>query len=129
MNCRFVCDTMCRMKQPRKKSPKISEAIFRGVKNLYNFEVIPLNAEIEDDPAIYVISKRKTDRMGKGHHFLVCIGQTDSILKEIKKHTKSKCVKQHQANVVCLMREPNENNRLRIEADLKAAHAIFCNNI
>ena len=125
---RFIYDTMCRMKQVKKKSPKISEAVFRGKKSLYNFEVIPLNEEFEDDSAIYVISKRVTDRRGKGHHAFVCIGQTDSVLGEIKKHKKAKCVKQHSANVICLLREESEENRLRIEADLRAAHASFCNN-
>ncbi len=116
------------MKQVKKKSPKISEAIFRGRKSLYSFEVIPLTAEFEDDSAIFVISKRKTDKRGKGHHAFVCIGQTDSILGEIKKHKKAKCLKQHSANVICLLREQNEENRLKIEADLKAAHASFCNS-
>jgi hypothetical protein len=48
------------MKHERKKSTKISEAIFRGKKSLYSFEVFPLTAELEETPGIYVISKRKT---------------------------------------------------------------------
>lgn len=127
MRRRFIYDTMYRMKHVRKKSPKISEAIFRGKKSLYNFEVIPLTAELEDAPGIYVISKRKTDKRGKGHHAFICIGQTDSIVSEIKKHKKGKCVKQHEANVVCLLKEANEPARQKIEADLKAAHASVCN--
>ena len=115
------------MKQARKKSPKISEAIFRGTKSLYNFEVFPLAAEIEDTSAIFVISKRKTDKRGKGHHAFICIGQTDSILKEIKKHQKAKCVKQHQANVVCLLKETDAEKRLKIESDLRLAHQSVCN--
>lgn len=127
MNGRFIYDTMYRMKQVRKKSPKISEAIFRGKKTLYNFEVFPLAAEFEDASAIYVISKRKTDKRGKGHHAFVCIGQTDSILNELKKHKKAKCLKQHAANVICVLKETNEEKRQRIEADLKAAHSMVCN--
>ena len=115
------------MKHARKKSPKISEAIFRGKKSLYSFEVFPLTAEIEETSAIYVISKRKTDKSGRAHHAFVCIGQTDSITGEIKKHQKGKCVKQHAANVICLLKENNPKNRERIEADLKAAHATVCN--
>ncbi len=127
MKHRFIYDTIPFMKQVRKKSPKISEAIFRGTKSLYNFEVFPLSAEFEDASAIYVISKRKTDKRGKGHHAFVCIGQTDSILKEIKKHQKAKCVKQHQANVVCVLKEISEEKRQKIEADLRQAHSIVCN--
>jgi hypothetical protein len=115
------------MKQVRKKSPKISEAIFRGKKSLYSFEVFPLSAELEESPGIYVISKRITDKRGKGHHAFVCIGQTDSILSEIKKHQKGKCVKQNAANVICLLKEADAKNREKIEADLKAAHSTNCN--
>lgn len=115
------------MKRARKKSPKISEAVIRGKKSLYNFEVIPLTAEFEDTSAIFIISKRKTDKRGKGHHSFVCIGQGDSILQEIKKHQKAKCVKKHQANVVCLLRETDAENRLKIEADIRAAHTSVCN--
>ena len=123
----FICDTISCMKHARKKSPKISEAVFRGKKSLYNFEVFPLTAELEETSAIYVISKRKTDKRGKGHHAFVCIGQTDSVLSEIKKHQKGKCVKQNAANVICLLRESDEKSRERIEADLKAAHVTVCN--
>jgi len=110
----------------KKKSQKISEAVFRGKKTNYNFEVFPLEAEFEDVPAIYIISKRINDKFGKGHHRFVCIGQTESVLGDIKKHTKGKCIKQNKANVICILAETEEKNRLRIEADLREAHAIAC---
>lgn len=109
-----------------KKAKAISSAIFRGRKDRYDFQVYPLDAIFEDVPAIYVISKRKIDRRKRAHHALVCIGQTDSILGEIKKHKKGKCVKKHEANVISLLPETNETRRLKIETDLKAAHAIPC---
>lgn len=118
---------MYRMKHAKKKSPKISEAIFRGKKSLYNFEVFPLTAEFDDASAIYVISKRKTDKLGKGHHAFVCIGETASVLSEIKRHKKGKCLKQNDANVICLLRELDEEKRQRIEADLRSAHTSACN--
>src|ERR1044072_9361207 len=110
------------MKQRKKKSPKIGEAIFRGKKMLYNFEVFPIDVEFEPVPAVYVISKRKIDARGKGHHTLVCIGQTDSIVNELKKHKKGKCVKQLKANVVSLLVNDEEKERVKIEEDLKLAH-------
>ena len=116
------------MKQRKKKSQKISEAIFRGKKALYNFEVFPLNAEFEDVPAIYIISKRINDKLGRGHHKFVCIGQTESVLGDIKKHTKGKCIKQNKANVICILADTDEKNRLRIEADLRESHSISCNH-
>ena len=111
----------------KKKAKPISSVIFRGKKDRYGFEVFPLDTEFEDVSAIYVISKRKIDKRKKGHHALVCIGQTESLQGEIKRHKKGKCVKKYEANVISVLPEADEKKRLRIETDLKAAHAIVCN--
>lgn len=115
------------VRKPQKKKVKpISSAVFRGKKDRYGFEVFPIDAELEDVSAIYVISKRKIDKRKKGHHSLVCIGQTESVLGEIKRHKKGKCVKKYQANVISILPEENEQKRLRIETDLKSAHTLVC---
>lgn len=114
------------MKQKKQKSPKISEALFRGSKNVYNFEVFPIEIEFQEIPAVFIISRRKTDKFGKGHHKMICIGQTESIIKELKKHKKGKCLKQNKANVLCILNEENEKNRLKIEEDLRSAHKVLC---
>jgi hypothetical protein len=110
----------------KKKNKPIGSAIFRGRKDRYDFKVFPLDNDFEDVSAIYVISRRKIDREKKGHHALVCIGQTDSVLGEIKRH-KNKCIKKHNANVISILPEANVNKRIKIEEDLRAAHAIACN--
>lgn len=114
-----------------KTKPKIAKqigaAVFRGRKNRYDFQVFPLDFEFENVPAIYVISRRKTDSKKRAHHALVCIGQTDSVMNELKKHTQSKCVTKHEANVISILPERSEKKRLKIEEDLRAAHAIVCN--
>ncbi len=112
----------------KKKIKPIGSAVVRGKSGQYAFEVFSLDAEIKDGSAIYLISKRMTDKNGRGHHKFVCIGQTESLLGDIKKHAKDKCIKQHKANVVCLLREENEKNRLKIETDLRQAHTIACNH-
>ena len=121
-----VIENKVARKPKKKKAKPIGSAIFRGKKERYDFEVFPIDAELEDVSAIYVISKRKTDKLKKGHHALVCIGQTESVLGEIKRHKKGKCVKKYQANVISILPEENEKKRLRIETDLKAAHTVVC---
>src|SRR5215213_412432 len=117
------------MKQAKKyPAPQISEAVFRGRNSLYNFEVYPMNVQFNEVPAVYVISKRKIDRHGRGHHFLVCIGQTESLVEDIKKHKRGKCVKQLQANTVSVILEDDEQKRVEVENDLKSAHAIPCHH-
>ncbi len=114
-------------KPPKKKKIKpISSAVFRGKKEKYSFEVFSLTEEFESIPAVFVISRRKTDRLKKAHHSLVCIGQTNSIFDELKKHRKGKCVKKYGANVVSILPVASEKTRLRIENDLKAAHSVVC---
>jgi len=115
-------------KPVKKKIKPIGSAVVRGKTGRYDFEIFPLDAELKDGSAIYVISKRITDKVGRGHHKFVCIGQTESLLGDLKKHTKNKCIKQHKANVICLLREENENNRVKIETDLRQAHTLLdCN--
>ncbi len=113
-------------KLKRKKNKPIGAAVFRGRKDRYDFKVFPLDNDFEDVSAIYVISRRKIDRQKKGHHALVCIGQTDSILGEIKRH-KNKCIKRHDANVISILPESDLKKRLKIEEDLKSAHTLVCN--
>jgi hypothetical protein len=114
-------------KPVKKKIKPIGSAVVRGKNGKYDFEVFPLDADLKDGSGIYVISKRITDKSGRGHHKFVCIGQTESLLGEIKRHKKDKCIKQHSANVICLLREESATNRLKIETDLRAAHTIACN--
>lgn len=115
------------IKPVKKKIKPLGSAVVRGKTGRYDFEIFPLDAEIKDGSAIYLISKRITDKSGRGHHKFVCIGQTESLIGDLKKHKKDKCIKQHKANVVCLLREQDAKNRLKIETDLLEAHTVFCN--
>lgn len=115
------------MGQKKIKTDKIGTAVFRGRKTIYNFEVFPLETEeLADKSGVYIISRRKTDERGKGHHLLVSVGQTAELEKEIAKQRKLKTVKKKSANVVCLHFSEDEKQRLKIEEDLRSAHsAIF----
>lgn len=116
---------LCGMKQSSRKSPKIADAIVRGRKNTYEFEVFPLDTVFETQSAVYVISRRKTDKFGRGHQKFVCIGQTASLATDVARH-KKKCAKRLKANVICVYVEDKEKSRLKIEEDLKAAHSLPC---
>ena len=120
-------ETLPNSVKPKKKKVKpIGAAVFRGKKNHYDFEVFDLGELFEQIPAVYIISKRITDKRKKGHHTLVCIGETNSVADEIKKHRKSKCLKKNHANVISILKEEDAQKRLKIETDLKAAHSIQC---
>ena len=115
------------MQYPRKKKPrKISDAVFRGQKSAYSFQVFPINAEMADGPAVFIIARRRTDKFGNGHQSAVCIGETSSILSEMKRHRRAKCVKNNDPNVICLLEEENAAARAGVLQDLTAARKFGC---
>ena len=111
-----------------KQSPtrKLSDALFRGESAIHTFKVYPLTAAITDQPAVFIISRRITDRRGKGHHAAVCIGETESTLSEFRKHKKSKCIKDNASNVVCILRERDPKVREEVLGDLVAGRSFVC---
>lgn len=112
----------------RKKPVRaVTSAVFRGKKSAYDFKVYEIGENLGSIPAVFVISKRTTDRNKRGHHSLVCIGETESVANELKIHRKSKCLKQNEANVISILPIENERERRQIAEDLKAAHSFVCN--
>jgi hypothetical protein len=105
---------------------KLADAIFRGRRGEYIFKVYPLNADVTDQPAVFVISRRIVDGRGKGHQAATCIGETDSIAGELKKHKKARCKKDHATNVVCLFKEKDAKSRNAIVADLTQIRSFEC---
>lgn len=111
----------------RKRSSKISQTVFRGNRCLYSFEVFPLTAkEIPDGAGVFIISRRRIDKFGSGHHNAVCIGETNSIATEIKRHRRAKCVKQTAANVICFLKEDNPHTRFEMIDDLISSRTFNC---
>ena len=114
------------MARSHKRVRKIAEAVFRGKKTQYKFDVFPLSPDITDAPAVFIISRRMTDKFRKAHHSAICLGETDSICTEIKKHKRAKCVKQSAANVICVLRDADEANRSVVVEDLQTARSFSC---
>jgi len=114
------------MAHSHKRVRKIGEAIFRGKKTPYKFDVFPLTADITDAPAVFIFSRRMTDKLRRGHHLAICLGETDSIRTEIKKHKRAKCVKQNAANVVCILKDGDSSSRSVVVDDLQAARSFSC---
>ena len=115
------------MKHPQlRRARKVGEAVFRGVNSVHTFEVFPLTTDIRDSAAVFIISRRITDRSKTGHHRAVCVGEADSIVSEIKRHKRAKCVKIHEANAICVLRENDRSARSQVIDDLVAARSFAC---
>ncbi|MGI9035460.1 MAG: hypothetical protein ACR2GD_05415 [Pyrinomonadaceae bacterium] len=113
------------MKQRSRKSLKITDAVVRGEKTNYEFEVFPIETEFEPQPAVYIFSRRKLDKTGRGHQKFVRVGQTASLDGDFSKYKKN-FASNSRANVICVYVEEEENSRRKIEEELKAAHLISC---
>jgi hypothetical protein len=105
---------------------KLSDAVFRGKEAEHTFKVYPLTAPITDQPAVFIISRRIVDTRGRGHQVAICIGETDSTVRELRKHKRSKCVKDHSMNVVCLLKEKDADSRRAVIDDLMANRSFSC---
>ena len=114
------------MTQSRKRVRKLSTAVFRGSRTEYNFDVYPITPSITDNPAVFIFSRRKADKTGRWHHAVSCVGETASIVSEIKRHKRAKCVKGNDANVVCLLREADGRSRAGVLDDIVSARAFSC---
>ncbi len=111
---------MYHMKHPRKLARKIGEAVFRGKDGIYSFKMYPLGGEVTDAPAVYIISRRTVDRFRRGHHHAVCVGESDAVFTELKRHKRAKCVKENAADTVSIYREDDAKKRARLVDDLGA---------
>ena len=115
------------MKRPRKrKTAKISDAVFRGRKGEYTFEVYSFAAEMPESAAVFIFSRRKVTKSGHISHAASCIGETDSLPAELKKHKRAKCVKHNESNVVCVLREDSGKSRSSVLADIVEARTFGC---
>jgi hypothetical protein len=114
------------MTQPHKRIRKLSIAVFRGSRTEYNFDVYPISPAITDNPAVFIFSRRKVDKRGRWHHAVSCVGETHSIVAEVKKHKRAKCIKGNQANVVCLLKEDDRKARASVLDDIVSARAFSC---
>jgi hypothetical protein len=103
---------------------KLADAIFRGKEAEHTFKVYPLTAPITDQPAVFIISRRITDHRGRGHQVAVCIGETESTAAELRKHKRAKCTKDHSTNVVCLLKERDDESRRSVVEDLTASRSV-----
>ena len=105
---------------------KLADALFRGQVTDHFFKVYPLTAAITDQPAVFMIARRILDRRGRGHQLAICIGETESTLKELKKHKRAACAKENALNVVCLLKEKDAKMRRTVIEDLLANRSFSC---
>jgi hypothetical protein len=117
---------MSHMAQTHKRIRKLSTAVFRGSRSEYNFDVYPISTAITDHPVVFIFSRRRVDKSGRAHHAVSCVGETKSIVSEIKKHKRARCVKGNEANVICIFKEGDSRIRSAVLDDLASVRGFSC---
>ena len=123
---RTTYDTMYHMTHARKRIRKLSTAVFRGARTEYSFDVYPISPAITDSSAVFVFSRRVVDKKGRAHHAVSCVGEAKSLVAEIKRHKRAKCVKEGAANVVCVLKDPDRGSRVDVVQDISEARQFGC---
>ena len=116
------------MNQTQDLFQQIGGTVCRGAEKVYNFEVFAIDFEFSEISAVFILSHRKLDKNGKGHHKYIYIGQTENLGSELEKCKLNSCIEGHNANVVCILMQSNEQKRIEIEADIKSNYTIPCLN-
>jgi len=114
------------MTHARKRIRKLSTAVFRGARTEYSFDVFPISPSITDSAAVFIFSRRLVDKKGHAHHAVSCVGEAKSLVTEIKRHKRAKCVKEGAANVVCVLKEPDKESRVDVVQDISEARQFSC---
>lgn len=91
----------------------------------YDFDVFPFDASLHAVPCVYVVTRR-TNGDG-GHHRVVFVGETASLVHHFRDHPKAECFIQHRANCVGVHREEDAAMRRETANELIAELTPVCN--
>ena len=100
----------------------VRNVVFKGRSNRdYSFNVYDLNANFNEVPAVYSISKREIRIDGNGwRHTVLYFGITNNLKARLNDHHKlADCIRQG-ANCISVHQDPQEVSRIDKEADLIA---------
>jgi hypothetical protein len=117
---------MYHMAHSRKRIRKLSIARFRGSKLEYSFDVFPISPWLTDSASVFIFSRRLLDKNGRAHHVVSCLGETASTVSEIRRHRRARCVRDNEANVVCILKKADRAERLTVINDIAAARSFSC---
>ena len=93
----------------------------------YAFAAYSRDTRFKPLAAVYVITKRRTDRNGPAFHARIYVGQTDNLERHSLNHERKHCFDRKHANCVCVFPENDQDRRLAIETDLRRAYDPPCN--
>ena len=109
--------------------PSLGNTAFKGRSGqAYRFKVYPLGTKLRRLGAIYVVTNRRRNELGKYRHVALYVGQTEDLSQPFDQHHKAVEFKRHGANSICLQSDDSEDSRVVKQRDLVAALRPACND-
>ena len=110
------------------KSTKIDEIAFTGRSGTrYDFRVYVWETKFKSLPAVFVVASRHIEPNEDPRYEPVFVGATDDLTRTFDGHPRTDCFQMYYANVVAVLKEPDERSRDLISKDLVEALTPPCN--
>jgi len=89
----------------------------------YTFEVKALDdADLEAVGAVYAITRQEDDE-----HVVLYVGHTGDLSDRFKRHHKTECFDENDADCLCVHQDADKRSRLKKETDLIKGYRPVCN--
>ena len=89
----------------------------------YKFDVYTTDTQFHIPGCVYIFTKRN-----RNQYTPLFIGQTQDPSRDLPKHEKLPCLREHGVNSICVLQESNMAKRLAIEDNLIAYRKPICND-
>lgn len=94
----------------------------------YEFRVYVWDTKFKSVPGVYLVASRSIEPGQKPVYSPLFVGAAGDLSKPLKKHPRAECFQMYLANVVGVLREDGENERVEIAADLVDGLTPPCNS-
>ena len=93
-----------------------------------NFSIYTIDHEFENGKGVYAFNRRFKKNNEEFKHDVIYLGRSSDFSGRFDKHHKINCIKNENANCLCVMPVEDENERISIEKDILEANPNFpCN--
>lgn len=110
------------------RTTKIDSVTFAGKSGTqYEFRIYVWDTRFKALPAVYLVASRSIEPGEQPRYESIFVGTSADLSKAFKNHPRGDCFQMYYANVIGVLKVPDEDGRARISADLIEGLAPPCN--
>ena len=95
----------------------------------YSFESFSLDTEFNKVGGIYIFTRRYKKTNENYYHEQIYCGKTEDLSTRFNNHHKEDCIKNNNANCICVISVSSEDDRTEIETDILKGNNFTCNEV